>query len=112
MLEEYFQLRGYEISIANKGVDGIELIKTKKPDILILDLKMPGISGDEVMILTKRSQPKSTIIFVTAYDDGGKTKNKMLKAEDIMTEDVFFVNEKTSIVLAAELMICLKSLFS
>lgn len=78
MLHEYFELRGYEISIANKGVTGIELIKEKKPDILILDLKMPGISGDEVLELTKRMQPNAKVIFVTAYDDGGKTKALLL----------------------------------
>ena len=80
MLQEYFDLRGYDISIANKGVVGIELIKEKKPDVLILDLKMPGISGEEILKLTKGIQAKAQVIFVTAYDDGGKTKAKLLNA--------------------------------
>ena len=80
MFNDYFELRGYEIHTAIKGVKGIELIKEKKPDIVILDLKMPGISGDEVLGLSKRVQPKAQVIFVTAYNDGGKTKAKMLDA--------------------------------
>lgn len=80
MLNDYFEPRGYEIHTAVKGVQGIELIKQKKPDIVILDLKMPGISGDEVLGLSKKVQPKAQVIFVTAYDDGGKTKTKMLDA--------------------------------
>jgi len=80
MLIDYFGLRGYDISVANKGVDGIELIKQKKPDVIILDLKMPGISGDEVLALAKKIHPGTCVIFVTAYDDGGKTKSKLLNS--------------------------------
>ena len=80
MLDDYFRLRGYNISIAMKGTRGIELIKEKKPDIIILDLKMPGVSGEEVLALSKKVHPKTEVIFVTAYDDGGKTKARMLEA--------------------------------
>lgn len=80
MLNDYFGPRGYNISIANKGVTGIEAVKKKKPDIIILDLKMPGVSGEEVLTLAKRMQPKAKVIFVTAYDDGGVTKAKLLSA--------------------------------
>lgn len=80
MFTDYFGLRGYEIFIANKGVQGIGLIRDKKPDIVILDLKMPGISGEEVLSHIKKNLPNTKAIFVTAYDDGGKTKARMLQA--------------------------------
>jgi len=79
-LKDYFELRGYEIDVASKGVEGIELINTKKPDVVILDLKMPGISGDEVMGLLKTKQPKAKVIFVSAFDDAGRTKNRLLNS--------------------------------
>ncbi|MBL7158524.1 MAG: response regulator [Candidatus Omnitrophica bacterium] len=79
-LKEYFELRGYEINVASKAVDGIALINEKKPDIAILDLKMPGISGDEVMTLVKSKHPDTKVIFVTAFDDGGKTRKRLLDA--------------------------------
>ena len=44
-----------------------------------MDLKMPGIDGDEVLKLLKSMEPSPQIIFVTAYDDGGKTKARLLK---------------------------------
>jgi len=80
MLKEYFSLRGYEIDVASKAVDGIKLINDKKPDVVILDLKMPGISGDEVLKLVKSKKPDTKIIFITAYDDGGKTKKRLLES--------------------------------
>ena len=78
MLKEYFELRGYDISVSSKAVEGIELINQKKPDVVILDLKMPGISGDEVLKVLKLKQPNIKVIFVTAFDDGGKTKKSLL----------------------------------
>ena len=80
MLKEYFELRDYKIDVASKGVEGIELISSKKPDIVILDLKMPGISGDEVLGLLKSKQPKAKVIFVSAFDDAGKTRSRLLDA--------------------------------
>ncbi|MFA5147082.1 MAG: response regulator [Candidatus Omnitrophota bacterium] len=79
MLQKYFEPRGYEISVAIRGAKGIELVKEKKPDVVVMDLKMPGIDGDEVLRLLKSLVPSPRVIFVTAYDDGGKTKARLLK---------------------------------
>lgn len=78
MLQDYFEPREYEIYVAIRGAKGIELVKEKKPDVLLCDLKMPGIDGDEVMKLLKSMQPTPKVIFITAYDDGGKTKARLL----------------------------------
>jgi len=79
MLKSYFVPRGYDIEVAIRGAKGIEIIKEKKPDVVLIDLKMPGIDGDEVLTLLKSMKPAPKIIFVTAYDDGGKTKARLLK---------------------------------
>ena len=79
MLESYFGLRGYEINVAVRGAKGIELVKEKAPDIVLMDLKMPWIDGDEVLKLLKSMEPSPKVIFITAYDDGGKTKARLLK---------------------------------
>jgi len=79
MLKNYFEPRGYDIDIAFRGTKGIELVKTKQPDVVLIDLKMPGIDGDEVLSLLKSIKPSLKVIFITAYDDGGKTKARLLK---------------------------------
>ena len=80
MLKNYFEPRGYDINVALRGAKGIELVKEKKPDVVRIDLKMPGIDGDEVLALLKTLSPPSQVIFITAYDDGGKTKARLLRA--------------------------------
>ncbi len=79
MIKSYFEPRGYDITVAVRGTKGIELVKEKKPDVVLMDLKMPGIDGDEVLSLLKSMDPSPQVIFVTAYDDGGKTKARLLK---------------------------------
>ncbi len=79
MLKSYFAPRGYDIEVAIRGAKGIELVKEKKPDVVLMDLKMPGIDGDEVLTLLKSMSPSPKVIFITAYDDGGKTKARLLK---------------------------------
>lgn len=78
MLQDYFVPREYEIDCAIRGAKGIELVKEKKPDVVLMDLKMPGIDGDEVLKLLRSMSPAPKVIFITAYDDGGKTKARLL----------------------------------
>jgi DNA-binding NtrC family response regulator len=80
MLTDYFGLRGYRIVVASNATLGMELINNNKPDVVVLDLKMPGINGEEVLNMVKSSRPEAKVIFVSAFDDAGKTKARLLKA--------------------------------
>jgi two-component system LytT family response regulator len=52
---------------ASDGVEGIEKIEAKKPDLVFLDIQMPGLNGFEVLrALT--INPKPQVVFVTAFD--------------------------------------------
>ncbi len=53
---------------AENGSDAVELIKRVKPDLAILDLKMPEVSGLDAVKLLRRSQ-MPLIAFVTAHDE-------------------------------------------
>lgn len=56
------------IGEAENGADALELIKSAKPDLALLDLQMPELTGLEVVRLLKRSQ-MPLVAFVTAFDE-------------------------------------------
>jgi two-component system, OmpR family, alkaline phosphatase synthesis response regulator PhoP len=67
LLEERLSSVGYDVLTADNGEDGIRLAEEKKPDMIILDILMPGISGTDVAEALK-ADPRSKnipIIFLT-----------------------------------------------
>ena len=44
-----FETEGYDVETAENGKLGLELIKTMRPDIILLDLMMPVMAGDEML---------------------------------------------------------------
>lgn len=57
------------VAIANNGLDTIELAKKYKPDVLLLDIRMPGINGVECIKILKEKKLDTKIIILTTFDD-------------------------------------------
>jgi len=61
--------QGYEFYSAENGLKGLELIKTVKPDLVFLDLKMPGMNGLEVLEKSKEIDRNLPVIILTGHGD-------------------------------------------
>ncbi|MBN1622453.1 MAG: response regulator [Endomicrobiales bacterium] len=64
---EFLRSEGFEVSTADCGEKGIEILESSAFEIIISDLKMPGIDGIEVLKHVKKNYPKTDIIIVTAH---------------------------------------------
>lgn len=51
-----FEAEGYEVETAENGALGLEMVKKLKPDIILLDLMMPEMSGDEMLAKLRESK--------------------------------------------------------
>ncbi len=71
VLFQTLKLKNYQISMANSGVKALELIPKLQPDLILLDIMMPGIDGYEVCIRLKKDAELKNIpvIFITARGD-------------------------------------------
>lgn len=58
---------GYQAETAKDGSSGLEQIKEKKPDLVLIDLKMPGINGLELLEKTREIDPNIIAVVITGY---------------------------------------------
>ena len=77
-IHQFFSARGYEVHIALTGTSGLELVDLHEPQVVLVDLKLPGMDGDEVLQRIRRTHPQTPVIIITAYNDGGKTRDRLL----------------------------------
>ena len=57
----------FKVTTGESGEQGLELVESFKPDILLLDYKLPGISGIEVLKALEAQQPDMLTVMITAY---------------------------------------------
>jgi len=59
--------RGHKVEIAEDGNQSLKIMADRDFDIVILDLKMPGISGMEVLKRIRSDTPETIVIVITGY---------------------------------------------
>ena len=68
-LEKTLREEGYEALTAATGGEALELTRSELPDLILLDLKLPDISGLDVLQQIKETVPEVTVIMLTAFGD-------------------------------------------
>ena len=79
-IDQFFSVRGYEVHVALTGTSGLELVEYHQPDVVLVDLKLPGMDGDEILQRIRATHPRTRVIIITAYNDGGTTRDRLLRA--------------------------------
>ena len=66
MLQKILEREGYEVETAFNGEEGVEMVEKDPPDLIFLDLGLPGIDGIEALKRIKKSDPDMAAIMITA----------------------------------------------
>jgi DNA-binding NtrC family response regulator len=66
-LAERLALRKLQTKVVYDGEQALEAVQTEKPDVMILDLRMPGMDGLEVLRKVKKSQPDIDVVILTGH---------------------------------------------
>ncbi|OGR76218.1 MAG: hypothetical protein A2X32_03025 [Elusimicrobia bacterium GWC2_64_44] len=61
------KLRGYEIAEAGDGPTALELVKASRPDLVLLDMRLPGMDGIEVLSGLKKIDSTVPVVMITGY---------------------------------------------
>lgn len=68
-LAERLQLRNYDVRTANNALEALGLIHDYTPDVVILDLRIPGMNGIETLKTIKKLDPTIEVIMLTGHGD-------------------------------------------
>jgi two-component system, NtrC family, response regulator AtoC len=68
-LEQNLSREGYTVISAEKGLEGLDLFYAEQPDIVLLDIHLPDISGLNVLESIKKESNNTIVIMVTAFGD-------------------------------------------
>lgn len=69
VLKEFFGEKGYKVFIATNADEGLSIVKTECPHIVLLDIIMPYRSGIDVLLSIKKINPAIKIIMLTAVNN-------------------------------------------
>jgi len=92
---------GYHVRLATDGKTGLQMALDQPPDLIVLDVMMPGLSGFEVLRELRRQGVQSQVLFLSARDlEHDKVKGLELGADDYVTKP-FSLRELLARVTAA-----------
>lgn len=68
VLEAYLKREGYSVAVAGNGLTGMNTVLSWKPDLILLDVMLPGMSGTEILAAVRR-KGNTPIIMITAMGE-------------------------------------------
>lgn len=87
---------GYTVLMASNGEDGLKLVQEKKPELLILDLMLPTMSGFDVLASVRKDAALATlkiVVFSNLGDDADMKKCQALGIQDYLIKANFTLDE-------------------
>jgi len=79
--------RGYQVMVATEGGEALRIIREEHPAVILLDIKMPGINGMEVLRFTKSISGKIKVIIISGViDDSARKETLALGANDFLAK--------------------------
>ncbi len=89
VLRDFLGSKGYEVAIALSGEEALPAYMQEKPDVVVLDIQMPGMDGLETLRELKALDQGANVIMVTVIEDDEIAKRAMAEgAFDYITKPV------------------------
>jgi len=86
-LRNNLEIEGYKVDVAGDGTRGLALARTAGPDLIILDLMLPGMDGFRVLRALRDEGRRLPILVLTARgEEGDKVRGLRLGADDYVTK--------------------------
>ncbi len=101
VLEKALSKQGYDVKMFNGVRSILAALKTAKPDLVISDIKMPGVDGLKLLELLNENFPMIPVIIMTAYSDLETTISSYKKGAFEYLSKPFDINDALALVARA-----------
>ena len=85
-VSQNLRARGYDVADASNGLEGVEVVKDYKPDLIILDVNMPGMDGLEACSYIRQFSDAAIIMLTASGSEGDKIRALDSGADDYLTK--------------------------
>lgn len=82
----YLRAEGYDFKTAGDGQEGLSLVKSYSPDLILLDIMLPGIDGIEVLNQLRRESNAYVIMLTARSEETDKLVGLSVGADDYLTK--------------------------
>ena len=86
VLEAYLERECFEIHSADNGIEALKKVKTIHPDLIILDLMLPDISGEEVCRLVRKESDVPILMLTAKSAEDDRINGIVMGADDYLTK--------------------------
>jgi two-component system OmpR family response regulator/two-component system response regulator RstA len=87
-IADYLNSQGYQVSVATRGDDALELIKTDEPDLLVLDVMLPGLTGLEVCEQARKFYTQPILMLTAQSEEEDEIRGLETGADDFLPKPV------------------------
>lgn len=72
IMSQFFRKNGYEVLTASDGAEGLELLRSARPGLLLLDLEMPGVDGLGVLKGMAQLETRPYTLVISSQETAGR----------------------------------------
>jgi len=86
VVSAYLEKEGYQVFTASNGKEALELAERKSPDLIILDLRLPDIAGEEVCQRIRQKRDTPILMLTAKVEEEDKIRGLAIGADDYLTK--------------------------
>ena len=98
LLKDFFEEEGFETDSASNGVDALRMLFKDHFDLVITDIRMPGLTGLDILPRIRRLKPEIPIIVMTAYGSDDVRRRSLERGATIYLEKPIHLSKLRAVI--------------
>jgi DNA-binding response OmpR family regulator len=98
LLKDFFEEEGFEIDSVSNGFEALQILIRGFFDLIITDIRMPGLTGLDILPRLRKFQPRASIIVITAFGSEEVHRRAMERGASVYLEKPLRFHELKTII--------------